>query len=257
MTLIDSHCHLDFAAFSEDREQVLSNCLAREIKHIVIPGVTANSWLSLMELCNQHIMLHFALGLHPIFLNQHQQSDLDQLDQLLTHQPAIAVGEIGLDFFVKELDKNKQIEFFEAQLLLAKKHNLPVILHTRKSHDQTIALLKKHQVKGGIAHAFNGSIQQAHAYIELGFKLGFGGMLTYQRSTKLRKLAKELPLEAIVLETDSPDMTVEQHRGSRNSPEYLPYILDALSQVRQEDKALIAATTTQNTRNVLGLVNSC
>lgn len=253
MTIIDSHCHLDFQAFDADRENVLENCKNQGVEHVVIPGVTANTWQALIDLCKQHSMLHFALGMHPIFLNQHRAENINELDRLLEQHSVIAVGEIGLDFFVKELNQNQQISLFDAQLTLAKKHDLPVILHVRKAHDQTIALLKKHQIKGGIAHAFNGSIQQAHHYIDLGFKLGFGGMLTYERSRKLRQLAKELPLESIVLETDSPDMTVEQHRGNRNSPEYLPMILDALSDIRQQDKETIAATTTQNTRDVFQL----
>ena len=250
MTLIDSHCHLDFQAFDADRENVLSNCQLHGIEHIIIPGVTAETWQPLIALCENNNMLHFALGMHPIFLAQHKTEHLKNLDKLLEHDSVVAVGEIGLDFFIKEIDQKQQIEFFETQLILAKKHGLPVILHVRKAHDQTIALLKKHSINAGIVHAFNGSIQQAHHYIELGFKLGFGGMLTYERSRKLRQLVKDLPLESIVLETDSPDMTVEQHRGNRNSPEYLPLILDALASIRQQDKNQIAAVTTQNTKTI-------
>ncbi len=253
MTIIDSHCHLDFQAFSTDREQVLSNCTTQGVEHIVVPGVTASTWQNLIELCESNPMLHFALGLHPIFLAQHQLADINILDTFLEKHSVVAVGEIGLDFFIKELNQAEQTQFFEAQLQLAAKHKLPVILHVRKAHDQTIALLKKHKITSGIVHAFNGSIQQAHHYIELGLKLGFGGMLTYERSRKLRQLAKDLPLESIVLETDSPDMTVEQHRGDRNSPEYLPLILDALSDIRQQDKKTIAEITTQNTLDALRL----
>lgn len=265
MPIIDSHCHLDFQAFDVDRESVLDNCTALGVEHIVIPAVTANTWQRVISLCSnypkehkhpkghKHPMLHFALGLHPIFLAQHKAQDINLLDTQLDKKTAIAVGEIGLDFFIKELDQIKQIEIFEAQLILARKHDLPVILHVRKAHDQTIALLKKYPTKGGIVHAFNGSMQQAHSYIELGFKLGFGGMLTYERSRKLRLLAKSLPLESIVLETDSPDMTVEQHRGYRNSPEFLPLILEALTDIRHEKKDLIAAITTQNVKQLFQL----
>ena len=130
-----------------------------------------------------------------------------------------------------------------------------MILHTRKSHDETLKQLKTQQVSGGIAHAFNGSKQQAHTYIDLGFKLGFGGMLTYTRSLKLRQLAHDLPLDSIVLETDSPDMTVEQHRGERNSPEYLPYVLTALAEIRSESIEQIAEQTSHNTKTVLTLPN--
>ena len=255
--IIDSHCHLDFAAFDQDRERVLSNCQTVGVNNIVVPGVLANSWESLLSWSKRSTAVHCALGLHPVFLEQHQEEHLHTLDHLLKDNQVIAVGEIGLDFFIKKADikkdHEKQIYFFKQQLSLAKKHDLPVILHTRKSHDATLQLLKKYQPNGGIAHAFSGSMQQAKQYLDLGFKLGFGGMLTFERSRKLRQLAKELPLDAIVLETDSPDMTVEQHRGERNSPEYLPYALAALTSIRAESADKIATQTYENTRSVLAL----
>jgi TatD DNase family protein len=165
----------------------------------------------------------------------------------------VAVGEIGLDYFVADLDRDRQRGFFSAQLAIARDADLPVLLHVRKAHDQVLAALKLGDVRGGIAHAFNGSLPQARQYIDLGFKLGFGGMLTYERSRKLRALAHALPLSAIVLETDAPDMTVARHRGGRNSPEYLPDCLTALAEVRAEDPREVAAQTTRNAREVLRL----
>jgi len=266
LNIIDSHCHLDFASFDNDRDKVLHQCADSSVSAIVIPGVLAHSWDALLRSCEPSVdrslpstskpnptTLYCALGLHPVFLDHHKESHLAKLDQMLSHKHVYAVGEIGLDFFIKTLDKEKQTYFFEQQLLLAKKHDLPVILHTRKSHDSTLKLLKQHQVKGGIAHAFNGSLQHAHQYIDLGFKLGFGGMLTFERSTKLRQLARLLPLDSIVLETDAPDMTVAQHRGERNSPEYLPHILTALAELRSESIHDIAHTTRCNTQSVLAL----
>lgn len=279
LPIIDSHCHLDFPAFDQDRDQILESCLSKGVTDVVVPGVVANNWQPLLSWCSLELKAesepeskhnntkrtllkrHCALGLHPVFLDQHSEENLITLDHMLsnnstnnnTNNKIVAVGEIGLDFFVKTLDKDLQIYFFEEQLKLANKHQLPVILHVRKSHDDTLALLKKHQITGGIAHAFNGSIQQAHKYVDLGFKLGFGGMLTFERSKKLRQLAKQLPLEAIVLETDSPDMTVEQHRGERNSPEYLPYVLEALANIRAEPIEEIANVTRKNTQSVLSL----
>ena len=257
--IIDSHCHLDFAAFDKDRTHVIKSCESLGVTDIVIPGITAATWEHLLTLCDNHVSspnslsLHCALGMHPVFLTHHLEQHITQLDSILSKKNVVAVGEIGLDFFIAELNQATQTDLFEQQLVLAKKHDLPVILHTRKSHDKTLALLKKHQIKGGIAHAFNGSMQQAKSYIDLGFKLGFGGMLTFKRSRKLRQLAKDLPLEAIVLETDSPDMTVEQHRGERNSPEYLPYVLTALAEIRPETAHSIATITSNNTRSVLAL----
>ena len=255
-SIIDSHCHLDFAAFAKDYSSVLSECEQNGVTDIVIPGVTAASLEKLINFCSNNskvVNLHYALGLHPVFLNKHESQHLDQLSNLITTYQPIAIGEIGLDFFLKELDKRKQFSLFSAQLKLAQTHQLPVILHVRKSHDETIKTLAEHHFnEAGIIHAFNGSMQQAHKYIDRGFKLGFGGMLTYQRSTKLHKLAKQLPLSSIVLETDSPDMTVEQHRGERNSPEYLPMVLTALADLRKESKEVIAKTTSNNVKDVLG-----
>jgi TatD DNase family protein len=171
---------------------------------------------------------------------------------LQTEKP-LAVGEIGLDFFLTELDRNRQQSIFEAQLQLAQAAQLPVLLHVRKAHDQVLATLRRIRVKGGIAHAFNGSLQQAQHYLELGFKLGFGGTLTYDRSSKIRQLAQELPVEAIVLETDAPDMVVAQHRGERNSPEYLTHVLSALAELRQMDAMTLAQQTTTNACEVLGI----
>jgi len=253
--IIDSHCHLDFSAFAEDHPSVISQCEQNGVTDIVVPGVTAATLTNLISFCSQKtdsLKLHYALGLHPVFLGEHKNHHIDQLAELLkTHKP-VAVGEIGLDFFLKELDKNKQIDLFSKQLELAISHQLPVIMHVRKAHDEVINTLKQQNfAEGGIVHAFNGSMQQAHHYIDRGFKLGFGGMLTYQRSTKLHKLAKQLPLSSIVLETDSPDMTVEQHRGERNSPAYLPMILNALSDMREESVETIAETTSNNVKQVL------
>jgi TatD DNase family protein len=178
---------------------------------------------------------------------------VDALEAAVAQHRPVAVGEIGLDFFVAGLDRERQQRLFEAQLAVARNADLPVILHARKSHDQVLATLRRMRVRGGIAHAFNGSLQQARQYLELGFKLGFGGTLTYPRSSRIRALAKALPVEAIVLETDAPDMPVAAHRGERNSPEYLPDCLQALAEVRDADAAVLAAQTTRNACAVLRL----
>jgi TatD DNase family protein len=255
MEIIDTHCHLDVAAFDADRQAVLERARSKGVAGIVVPGVSAPGWDALIRFCNTDPCLYPALGLHPVYLEQHRNTDLVRLKELLAANPPVAVGEIGLDYFVKELDREHQQHLFEAQLKLASDAGLPVILHVRKAHDQVLAALKRIPVCGGISHAFNGSLQQAAQYIELGFKLGFGGMLTYERSHKLHALARELPLEAIVLETDAPDMTVVQHRGERNSPEYLHYCLAALAGLRSEDPEQIAHQTTRNARGVLNLSN--
>jgi TatD DNase family protein len=251
MNLIDTHAHIDVAAFDADRNTVLEQCLHVGVSHIIVPGIMANTWDKLRETCASNPALYASFGLHPIYLEQHAPEDIDKLAEYIKQYQPIAVGEIGLDFYCPTLDQNRQRTLFEAQLAVAANAALPVLLHVRKSHDAVLACLRKTTVTGGICHAFNGSLQQAHQYIDLGFKLGFGGMLSFARSHKLHRLAQQLPLEAIVLETDAPDMTGAAHHGQRNSPEYLPEYLQALAKLRPEDIRKIAAQTTANAEAVL------
>ena len=254
MQIIDSHCHIDVVDFDVDRDAVLADCRLLGVSRIVVPGVVAPGWDNLLQVCRQQQGLYPALGLHPVYLDEHGADDLKMLEQRLADETdVVAVGEIGLDFFIAELDRQRQITLFEAQLVIAGNVDLPVILHVRKAHDQVIAILKRFRLKGGIVHAFNGSLEQAQQYIDLSFKLGFGGMLTYERASKLRSLAKQLPLESMVLETDAPDMSGEPCHGQRNSPHYLPQYLMVLAGLRGESAERVATVTTQNVMTVLGL----
>ncbi len=254
MPLIDTHCHLDVAAFDNDRETVLNRARTADVTRIVVPGISAARWEKLLALCAGERGLYPALGLHPLFLDQHRPADLSALATAIARHAPVAVGEVGLDFYLPGTDRQRQTTLFEVQLRIADESDLPVLLHVRKAHDETLKLLRRFRLpRGGICHAFNGSQQQARQYIELGFKLGFGGMLTYERSHKLHRLARELPLEALVLETDAPDMPPAHHHGRRNSPEYLPEILQALARLREEDAATIAAQTTANAIELLKL----
>lgn len=253
MDLIDTHCHIDVAAFAADRDAVLARARAAGVTRMVVPAVTADGWEFLADLCRREPGLLPALGLHPVYVDRHRDADVEALAEWVERVRPVAVGEIGLDHFVADLDRERQQRLFEAQLTVARDCGLPVILHVRKAHDATLATLRRIRVKGGIAHAFNGSLQQAGHYLDLGFKLGFGGMLTYARSNRLRRLAQALPAEALVLETDAPDMTVAAHHGERNSPEYLPDCLRALAAARDEAPERIAEQTTRNAVEALGL----
>ena len=254
MKLIDTHCHLDFEVFADDRQQVMTRAQALGVDHFVVPAVQQSSWQQLLALFQRQDFVHVALGMHPMFMSQHEESHIALLDHALQQQRPAAVGEIGLDFYSAESDRQAQLKLFRAQLQLAAEYELPVILHVRKAHDEVFQCLRDIPVVAGIVHSFNGSLQQAGHYIGMNFKLGFGGMLTYSHSTKLRHLAQQLPLEALVLETDAPDMTVMQYRGQRNSPEYLPYCLEALATVRGQSKAAIAEATSANARQLLGII---
>ncbi len=254
MELIDSHCHLDLPAFNPDREAVLARCSKIGIKAIVIPGVTQEGWPGLLSLCSKYRnMLYPALGLHPLFLEQHNKTDLSELVRQIALNSPVAVGEIGLDYYAPHQNRALQLDYFEAQLDIAEDAGLPVILHVRKAHDMVLGCLRQRHLKGGIAHAFNGSLQQAERYLSLGFKLGFGGAVTYSRANKLRRLAQQLPLSALVLETDAPDMAPANHHGERNQPGYLPEIVKTLARLRNEDPLTIATRTTANTRELFAI----
>jgi TatD DNase family protein len=266
---IDTHAHLDAAEFEPERAAVHLRARAAGVAMCVIPAVEAGNFDTVRLLAHAQ-QDAYALGIHPLFTPQATERHLAQLDDALhahRNDPRlVAVGEIGLDGFVPELNTpealTKQQQFYKAQLKLAQQHQLPVILHVRRSADLLLKGLRDTPVVGGIAHAFNGSLQQAQALIALGFKLGFGGALTYDRALQLRRLATELPLSAIVLETDAPDIpphwlytTAEQraagqHQG-RNEPAELPRIAQVLADLRGIPLDALAAATRANARVAL------
>ena len=274
MPWIDTHCHLDAAEFDADRDTVRQLAKTLGVKTCVIPAVMASHFDEVRLLAHRHADV-YALGIHPLYTPQAENKDLATLDAYLhayhDDQRLVAVGEIGLDGFVPEINTPeafaKQTYFFEAQLQIAQHHQLPVILHVRRSADGLLKGLRQFPVAGGIAHAFNGSLQQAKMFVEMGFKLGFGGAMSYDRATKLRALATELPLSALVLETDSPDIpphwiyTTAQDREKgksqgRNSPAELPRIASVLAELRGISLEELAATTSANARQALPRLQS-
>lgn len=251
MRLIDSHCHLDFPEFDADRADVLLRAMDSGVSDFILPGVTADRWDALITLCRGQENLHLALGLHPCFMAAHQPEELQRLESLLQSSEAVAVGEIGLDLFIPEASLEQQVEYLLPQLEMAKMFNLPVILHVRKAHDQMLKLLRSRGLqRGGIVHAFSGSAQQARQYLELGFKLGIGGSITYERAKKLRRIVTELPLESFVLETDSPDMPLAGFQGQRNEPERVLRVADEMAQIRGVELAEVARVTTANSQQI-------
>lgn len=250
--LVDSHCHLDASEFDADREAVVAAAQHAGVSHIVVPAIARFNFDAVLALAERYPCCVPALGIHPLYVDAAQPQDLDVLrDKLAAARPA-AVGEIGLDYFVEGLDRAKQETFYVAQLKLAREFGLPVLLHVRKSVDHILKHLRRIAVPGGIAHAFNGSRQQAETFIDMGFKLGFGGAMTWPRALHLRELAATLPLESIVLETDAPDIPPEWlGRQGRNSPAELPKIAKVLAELRKMDVREVLACTTQNMHQVL------
>jgi TatD DNase family protein len=267
MRWIDTHCHLDAPEFATDAAAVRARAAQAGVAHCVLPAVEVAHFEAVRELAHRSGD-SYALGIHPLYVTQAQDADLARLDEQLTQHRddprLVAVGEIGLDYFVPELCESplreRQEFFYTEQLKLARKHGLPVILHVRRSADKLLQGLRA--VGGGhpwhgIAHAFNGSLQQAQAFIALGLKLGFGGALTYERAENLRRLATTLPLESIVLETDAPDMPPhwlyrtagERANGEpqgRNEPGELPRIAQVLAELRQVEVDALTQATTRN-----------
>jgi len=256
---IDTHCHLDAAEFSADAATVRERATIEGVVHCVLPAVEVGNFEAVRELAHRHGD-SYALGIHPMCTGNAAAQDLDQLDEALTqyrNDPRlVAVGEIGLDYFVPGLDVARQESFYEGQLALARKHGLPVVLHVRRSADGLLKHLRRAGVTG-IAHAFNGSLHQAREFARLGFKLGFGGTLTYERALQVRRLATDLPLDALVLETDSPDIpphwlyrTAEQRAAGepqgRNEPGELPRIAAVLATLRGIGMDELAEATTRN-----------
>lgn len=254
MHLLDSHCHIDLPVFKNDLDETLRACKEAGVHEMILPGVCQSGWHNLLKLCTAEVGLFPAIGLHPMYLRHHTEAHLDELSQHIQNSPVIALGEIGLDYFVKDVDHNKQQELFESQLQLAQSASLPILLHVRKAHDQVLATLRRNPFnQGGIVHAFNGSLQQAGQYIDMGFKISFCGTVTYDRATKIRRLAVDLDLRDMVIETDSPDLPPAPHHGERNEPANLIEVVDCLAELRDQPREDIAAVTRENARTLLGL----
>lgn len=260
MELIDTHCHLDLEKHFPQFDSALAKARAAGVDKIVLPGVTQAGWGRLMELCDKEHGLYSAPGLHPLYLPHHHPHHLEELEELLTESGTdgpVAIGEIGLDYYVASVDREAQQQLFEQQLEIATTTGLPVLLHVRKAHDQVLATLRRKRfLHGGIVHAFNGSFQQACHYIKLGFGIGIGGTITYNRATRIRKVALQLPEKSLVLETDAPDIPLANHRGECNHPKYLPEVLEALAALRGEPAEVTANYTSNNAKRILGLPTS-
>lgn len=247
---IDSHCHLDASEFDADRDAVIDDAAKADVSRIVIPSVGRMNFARVRELAHRTPGGAYALGIHPLFTPNAQESDLDllrmEIEASLDDPLFVGIGEIGLDYFVPGLDDARQTAFYEAQLRLAREFDLPAICHVRKSQDKVLKGLRRFDVRRGIAHAFNGSFQQADAFVSHGFKLGFGGNVTFERALQIRRLAQELPLETIVLETDAPDIAPSWRYKQRNTPDQVARIGEVLATLRGIDVGECARRTSDN-----------
>ncbi|ARU58713.1 TatD-related deoxyribonuclease [Oleiphilus messinensis] len=269
MSLFDTHCHLDFPAFDDSRDQVIQRSVALGVTHFIIPGTEATKWRDQAALFGSRRNCFLAFGLHPYFIEKHSNSDLDELINRLSrygesvragdladadnHRKCIAVGEIGLDRTVPCWER--QLHIFQEQVRIAKQFRLPVIVHSRKSHSDVIGILRRMNFdSGGVIHAFSGSYQDACQFINCGLSVGVGGVITYPRARKTRQAIQRLPLECLVLETDSPDMPLQGEQGKCNTPEQLPRILQVLSELRQESIGVLESALYDNAFRTFRLV---
>jgi len=254
---LDTHCHLDAPEFASHLGDVIEVAVKNQVQGILLPAVKASDAPNIRTLVAQYsaVMpgLVYTLGIHPLYVEQSTEADLDllgaEVKRSLQDPRFVGIGEIGLDYFVEGLDRTRQAYFFERQLDLAEAHDLPVVMHVRRSQDAILKALRQRRIRSGIAHAFNGSMQQAEQFIQLGFKLGFGGAATYTRALQIRRLVTQLPLTSMVTETDAPDIPpawLREEGIAHNAPQFIPRIAAELAELRQMNVADFAAASWSN-----------
>lgn len=253
MRLIDSHSHIDVSEFDSDRASVLARARAAGVTHQIVPAIALRGFGKLRELCEAEAGLYPAYGLHPMYLADHAQEHLDALPGWIERERPVAVGECGLDFFIEGLDAEMQRHYFQRQIEIARDFSLPVILHARRALDEVIAALRRIGNLSGVVHSFSGSEEQARQLWKLGFCVGLGGPVTYERARRLRDIAATMPLEFLLLETDSPDQPLHGHQGARNEPALLGEVCACIAALRRVAAEEIAAATSANAERLFQL----
>lgn len=253
---IDTHCHFDFPPFCGDEVASIQRAADAGVGKIIVPATESANFSRVQALAEQFPPLFAALGLHPIVIERHTGHCLEQLQQILDKRPqkVVAVGEIGLDLYRDDPQFARQEFLLEAQLKLAKRYDLPVILHSRRTHDTLAMHLKRQKLpRTGVVHGFSGSLQQAERFVQLGYKIGVGGTITYPRASKTRDVMARLPLGALLLETDAPDMPLNGFQGQPNRPEQAVRVFEVLCELRPEPEEVIADALYRNTTTLFHL----
>ena len=253
IALIDSHSHIDAAEFDADRSDALARAREAGVTRQIVPAIALSGFEKLRELCRDEAGLFPAYGMHPMYLAEHVPAHIDELAQWIPRERPVAVGECGLDFYVEGLDRDTQQRYLEAQLVLARELDLPVILHARRAFDAVAAAIRRIGGLRGVVHSFSGSEEQAQQFFKLGFHVGIGGPVTYERAQRLRAIVATMPIEWLLLETDSPDQPLAGHRGERNEPAYLVEVLDCIAALRGESRESVATATTANAERLFAL----
>ena len=258
MRIIDSHTHLDFTDFDHDRDVVIQNAINNNVSDIIVSATTAKGWQNIKNICDEYFNIcHPAYGLHPMFISKHNVvSDLLKLESWVRENRAVAISEIGLDFFIDEANeahRKTQETLFVSQCEIANKHKLPIIIHARKSLDIVLKHLRKFPDLKGSIHCFSGSEQQAKQLVDLGFYLSFGGPITYDRATRLHKIIKSVPLDAMLVETDSPDQPDIAHHSQRNEPAFIFNVIAKIAELKSLEIDQVAAKTSKNAIKLFNL----
>ena len=258
MQLIDTHCHLDFPIFDLDRDALLSHCAQLGVGEFIVPAVGEENWDRVMALSRRHSGIYYGLGVHPWYVGAQTEGALVRLERLVAARPKglVAIGECGLDLR-SHVPQEGQVACFEEQIRLAMEHELPLIVHSVRANDTVAKTLRRFKpARGGVIHAFSGSLHQAQAFWQLGFRLGVGGVISYERANKTREAIRGMPLEALLLETDAPDMPLQGQQGGMNSPANLPQIAQLLAELRQQPLAEVVSVLYESALQVFRLENN-
>jgi TatD DNase family protein len=253
IALIDSHSHIDASEFDADRDAVLARAREAGVSRQIVPAIAVSWFEKLRDLCHAETGLHPAYGLHPMYLAEHRPEHLDELGEWIERERPVAVGECGLDFYIEGLDRDAQYEYLDRQLELAREFDLPVILHARRAFDEIAAAIRRVGGLRGVVHSFSGSEEQARQLWKLGFHIGIGGPVTYERAKRLRAIVATMPIEWLLLETDSPDQPLSGHRGQRNEPGFMVEVLRTVAELRSQELSAVAKATTRNAERLFGL----
>lgn len=253
LQLVDTHCHLDVPEFDADRDAVVARARAAGVTRQIVPAIEASTWPALRDACAKDPGLFPAYGLHPLLLASHREEHLRELREWIERERPVAIGECGLDYWVEDLDRELQAKYFDAQLRLAREFELPVVVHARRAVDAVITAIRRVGHLRGVIHSYPGSEQQAKQLADLGFMIGIGGPVTYERANKVRRVAASVPIETLLLETDAPDQPNSDRRGERNEPACMTRVLEVIAELRKEDPAVIAQATTRNAERLFAL----
>lgn len=251
--LIDSHCHIEDDRFDEDREEVVQRARDEGIQQFIISSTIARRWHKVKQTATDFEGVYASYGLHPMFMSDHKPGHIEELDAWVDKNACVAIGECGLDFYSSRKDEEQQLELFRNQLKVAANHQLPVIIHARKALDWVLREIRQSTVCCGVIHSFSGSLQQAQQLIDLGFKLGIAATVSFDRAKKLRGVVSDVELEALLIESDAPDQSGEQHRGERNEPSFILDHLGVMAELREMTPQELAIQLSQNTRNLFNL----